>query len=83
MSLNDEQVESIVATRQMMNGGGSTRKTRVPILKSATKKKQTRKVSAYQKRFGINLKKLKKSHPRTNISVLMKRAHRMTRKDLK
>jgi len=45
--------------------------------------KKTRKVSKYQKRFGINLKKLKKSHPRTNISVLMKRAHRMTRKNMK
>jgi len=83
MSLNDEQVESIVATRQMMNGGGSTRKTRVPILKSATKKKQTRKVSAYQKRFGINLKKLKRKHPRTDISVLMKKSHRITRREMK
>ena len=45
--------------------------------------KQTRKVSKYQKRFGINLKKLKKAHPRTNISTLMKRAHRMTRRDMK
>lgn len=45
--------------------------------------KQTRKVSKYQRRFGVNLKKLKKAHPRTNISTLMKRAHRMTRRDMK
>ena len=45
--------------------------------------KQKRKVSGYQKRFGINLKKLKKKHPRTSISVLMKKAHRITRRDMK
>jgi len=44
------------------------------------KKKVTRKVSGYQKEFGKQLKKLKKKHPRTNISTLMKRAHKATRK---
>lgn len=39
-----------------------------------------RKVSAYQKEFGIQLKKLKKKHPRTKITMLMKRAHAATRK---
>jgi len=52
-------------------------KIRVP------KTKKKRKVSKYQKRFGVNLKKLKKAHPRTNISTLMKRAHKMTKRDLK
>ena len=61
----------------------SSRITRKSRSLSISVPKKTRKVSKYQKRFGINLKKLKKSHPRTNISVLMKRAHRMTRKDLK
>ena len=45
--------------------------------------KRTRKVSKYQKTFGKNLKMLKKKHPRTDISVLMKKAHRMTRRELK
>jgi hypothetical protein len=44
--------------------------------KTATK----RKVSAYQREFGRQLKKLKKKHPRTKISTLMKRAHRATKK---
>lgn len=44
-----------------------------------TSPKKKRKVSAYSKRFGIELKKLKKLHPRTKISALMKRAHRRTR----
>jgi len=42
-----------------------------------------RKVSKYQKAFGKNLKKLKKAHPRTDISRLMKRAHTATRRELK
>jgi len=50
------------------------------ILVTSPKKK--RKVSAYSKRFGIELKKLKKLHPRTKISALMKRAHRRTRSAL-
>jgi len=52
-------------------------KIRVP------KTKKKRKVSKYQKRFGVHLKKLKKAHPRTNISTLMKRAHRLTKRDFK
>ena len=45
--------------------------------------KKKRKVSAYQKRFGIELKKLKKLHPRTKIQNLMKKAHRRTRAAMK
>ena len=45
--------------------------------------KKKRKISNYQKVFGKHLKALKKKHPRTNISVLMKKAHRLTRKELK
>jgi len=46
-------------------------------------KKKKRKVSKYQKLLGKNLKALKKKHPRTKVTALMKRAHRMTRKALK
>jgi len=42
--------------------------------------KVKRKVSGYQKEFGKQLKILKKKHPRTKISTLMKRAHIATRK---
>ena len=45
-----------------------------------TKTKIRRKVSPYQREFGRQLKKLKKKHPRTGISTLMKRAHRATKK---
>jgi hypothetical protein len=39
-----------------------------------------RKISAYQREFGRQLKRLKKKHPRTDISKLMKKAHIATRK---
>ena len=45
--------------------------------------KKKKKVSKYQKELGRQLKMLKKKHPRTRVTQLMKRAHRATRKALK
>lgn len=45
--------------------------------------KKKRKVSKYQKEFGRQLKLLKKKHPRTPVTKLMKRAHTATRKAMK
>ena len=56
---------------------GNTRSDKIPL------PKKKRKVSRYQKVFGKHLKQLKKKHPRTNISTLMKKAHRLTRRELK
>jgi len=44
------------------------------------KQKIKRKVSPYQRGFGKQLKRLKKKHPRTKISRLMRRAHIATKK---
>ena len=46
-------------------------------------KPKKRKKSKYGKELGRQLKMLKKKHPRTAITKLMKRAHRATRKALK
>lgn len=46
-------------------------------------KKRKRRVSAYQKEFGRQLKALKKKHPRTAIGKLMKKAHAKTRRAMK
>lgn len=46
-------------------------------------KPKKRKRSKYQKELGRQLKMLKKKHPRTAITRLMKRAHRATKKALK
>ena len=45
--------------------------------------KKKRKRSKYQRELGKQLKLLKKKHPRTAITKLMKRAHRATKKALK
>ena len=46
-------------------------------------KKAKRKVGKYQRVFGKKLRSLKKKHPRTSSSTLMKRAHRETKKAMK
>jgi len=87
MSLNDEEMETFVQARSVISG--SRPSTGFPVPKLATKKmrstrkKATRKVSAYQKKFGKNLKALKAKHPRTDIGILMKKAHRQTRREMK
>jgi len=45
--------------------------------------KKKRKVSKYSREFGIQLKKLKKLHPRTKVQDLMKKAHRATKRAMK
>jgi hypothetical protein len=60
------------ASRPGSRGSGR----RFPLPKS----KKKRKVSAYQKEFGRQLKRLKREHPRTPVTRLMKRAHAATRK---
>ncbi len=46
-------------------------------------KPKKRKKSKYGKELGRQIKLLKKKHPRTAVTKLMKRAHRATRKALK
>jgi hypothetical protein len=52
-----------------------------PVRKA--EKKVKRKVGKYQKVFGKKLKALKRKHPRTAASTIMKRAHRETKKAMK
>ena len=60
---------STPSTRSSSRG---SRRARVPL------PKPKRKVSAYQREFGRQLKKLKRKHPRTPVTKLMKRAHAAT-----
>ena len=48
----------------------------------AVEKKKKRKVSKYQKEFGVQMKKQKSDHPRTKHAQLMAPAHIATRKAL-
>ena len=64
---------------------GGRRSSRRVVTRSRTRfplptQKKKRKVSAYQKEFGRQLKRLKRAHPRTPVTRLMKRAHAATRK---
>jgi len=46
----------------------------------AVEKKKKRRVSKYQREFGVQMKKLKKKKPRTKHAQLMSPAHIATRK---
>lgn len=63
------------------NGGSSL--TIPPSLMRTLEPKKKRKVSKYQRALGKNLKALKRKHPRTPTSKLMKRAHSMTKKQMR
>lgn len=53
-------------------------KVRSKVKSKMTKAK--RKVSGYQREVGRQLKALKKKHPRTDVTKLMKKAHRNAKK---
>ena len=61
--------------------GQFSRQNLLPNLPT-TKLARKRKPSKYQKELGKQLKMLKKKHPRTKVTALMKRAHRATKKIL-
>lgn len=62
---------------------GNSRSMRINPMSGEPIPKKKRKVSKYQREFGRQLKKLKKKHPRTSIGILMKKAHRATKKALR
>ena len=53
------------------------------VSKTKIGKKVKRKASAYNREYARNYAKLKKKHPRTKISTIMKRSHVATRRKLK
>lgn len=50
---------------------------------AAVAPKKKRKVSQYQREFGRQMKILKKKHPRTPVTKLMKRAHSATKREMR
>lgn len=55
----------------------------VPAATKTVKRAKKKVVSKYNKELGKQLRKLKKKHPKTAISKLMKRAHAATKRALK
>ena len=66
-------------TTRARRGASSTTKGMVRLTARRAYKPK-RKVSAYQREFGRQLKKLKRAHPRTPVTKLMKRAHAATKR---
>ena len=64
-------------------GGGNSLMTSPALAEMPDPKPKKRKKSKYNKELGRQLKMLKKKHPRTAVTALMKRAHRATKKALK
>jgi hypothetical protein len=73
LSRNSSRTHSTASKKK-----GSRAFTAAQIRSVAPKKK--RKVSAYQREFGRQMKILIKAHPRTPRTKLMQRAHRATKK---
>ena len=75
ISSERESEGASLADRRMMSETGN--------LVGGNPVKKRRKKSKYGRELGRQLKMLKKKHPRTAVTALMKRAHRATRKALK
>ena len=61
----------------------SERESEGATLAAEIEKPKKRKRSKYNRELSRQLKMLKKKHPRTAVTKLMKRAHRATKKALK
>ena len=77
-----EEYEELMALVRSANGGNSLM-TSPAMAETPEPKPKKRKRSKYSKELGKQLKMLKKKHPRTAVTKLMKRAHSLTRKALK
>lgn len=77
-----EEYEALMDLVRSANGGNSLM-TSPAMAETPEPKPKKRKRSKYSKELGKQLKMLKKKHPRTAVTKLMKRAHSLTRKALK
>lgn len=76
-------LEEYEALMSLARGSEPPRSSSEPDPMSSGNKRKRRRRSKYQKELGKQLKMLKKKHPRTKVTALMKRAHRLTKKALK
>ena len=81
-----EEYEALMALVRSANGGDMsliTSPSSAEVPEPPSRKPKRRRRSKYNRELSKNLKMLKKKHPRTAITKLMKRAHRATKKALK
>jgi len=82
ITMTIEEYEALMDLVRSANGGNSLM-TSPAMAETPEPKPKRRKRSKYQIELGRQLKMLKKKHPRTAVTALMKRAHRATKKALK
>ena len=82
VTMTIEEYEALMDLVRSANGGNSLM-TSPAMAETPDPKPKRRKKSKYGRELGKQLKKLKRQHPRTPVTKLMKRAHRATRKALK
>ena len=83
LSADIAKVVSRAGCEALVRPGGRLARRKGSQLVSKVKTKAKRKVSAYQKAVGRHLKALKKKHPRTPVTKLMKKAHRLAKRSRK
>jgi len=83
VTMTIEEYEALMDLVRSANGDITSLMTSAPDVEMPGPKPKKRKRSRYQKELGRQLKMLKKKHPRTKVTALMKKAHRATRKVLK
>ena len=83
ITMTIEEYEALMDLVRSANGGNSLMTSPSEAETPEPTPVRRRKRSKYQKELGRQLKMLKKKHPRTAITRLMKRAHRLTKKALK
>ena len=81
VTMSIEEYEALMDL--VRSAGGSTSLMTSASAEMPSPKPKRRKKSKYNKELGRQLKLLKKKHPRTAITSLMKKAHRATKKALK
>ena len=83
VTMTIEEYEALMDLVRSANGDSTSLMTSAPGAEMPEPKPKRRKRSKYNRELSKQLKSLKKKHPRTAITKLMKRAHSLTRKALK
>jgi hypothetical protein len=83
VTMTIEEYEALMALVRSVNGGDMSLITSPSSTDVPEPKPKRRKRSKYNRELSKQLKMLKRKHPRTAITKLMKRAHRATKKALK
>lgn len=81
VTMTIEEYEALMDLVRSATGNMSLATSSIEETPSPKPKKKKR--SKYNRELSKQLKALKKKHPRTKVTSLMKRAHRLTKKALK